>query len=278
MKFRIIISFLLMSILLYRLSDTQSAGDAHGRDSTGIDLTSELSFKSRKNIAQQRAEVPFGVGEHFLFSIEYGPIKAGTATLAIEDIELVDGHPCYNIRSEARSGRTFSLFFKVRDDVESYLDIFHLFTRRFTKKLQEGKYHAHQEIDFDHNKLIATYHNGKQYEIPPNVQDVLSAFYYARTLDLKVGDEIAIDSHADKKNYPLLVKVHRKETVTVPAGEFDCLVIEPVLRSAGIFEQKGTLTVWVTDNAVKMPVLMKSKVFVGSIAAKLRTYQLGVGQ
>jgi hypothetical protein len=63
--------------------------------------------------------------------------------------------------------------------------------------------------------------------------------------------------------------------VKVPAGEFYCVVVEPILQTPGIFEQKGSLTVWLTDDEKKMPVLMKSKVVVGSIVTELVSYQLG---
>ncbi|OQY28334.1 MAG: hypothetical protein B6244_07445 [Candidatus Cloacimonetes bacterium 4572_55] len=285
---RIIIGFLsLISLqICIALALSQSESDSlktNGQepDSTLVDSLMmepvELKIRQRKVEVIQPQSVPFGVGEYFLFSIEYGPIKAGTATLEIPKLELVEGFPCYQIHSLARSGKTFSLFFRVHDDVFSFMDTRKLFTRKFTKSLEEGKYRARQEINYDQQNHIATYHNGKQYELPPDVHDVLSAFYYTRCLDLEVGDEVEIETHADRKNYPLLVKALRRERVKVPAGEFDCLVLEPVLRSTGIFQQKGTLTVWLTDDKIKMPVLMKSKVFIGSINAKLRSYRLGVG-
>jgi len=69
--------------------------------------------------------------------------------------------------------------------------------------------------------------------------------------------------------------VHGRERVKVPAGEFDCLVVEPVLEGEGLFQHEGKLTIWMTDDARKMPVLMKTKVKVGSIDASLREYRSG---
>ena len=88
-------------------------------------------------------------------------------------------------------------------------------------------------------------------------------------MELTVGQSVFIENHADKKNYPLEIKVLRKERVKVPAGKFDCIVVEPVMRSAGVFSHKGKLTVWLTDDDVRIPVLMKSKVMIGSISAVL---------
>jgi hypothetical protein len=88
-------------------------------------------------------------------------------------------------------------------------------------------------------------------------------------MDLQVGRSVYIENHADKKNYPLEIRVLRRETVTVDAGRYDCLVVEPLMRTSGLFRQKGRLTVWLTDDERRIPVLMKSKVIIGSISAEL---------
>ena len=93
-------------------------------------------------------------------------------------------------------------------------------------------------------------------------------------LPLEVGQSIALANHTDGKNYPLIVKVHGRERVKVDAGEFDCLVVEPILRGPGVFTQKGRLMVWLTDDRRRMPVLMKSKVVIGHVAAVLKSYQV----
>jgi hypothetical protein len=98
--------------------------------------------------------------------------------------------------------------------------------------------------------------------------------YYVRTLPLSVGQSIAIANNTDGKNYPLLVKVLGEERVTVEAGTFDCLVVEPFLRYPGIFQQKGRVKIWVTNDRYKIPVLVKSKVIIGEVSAVLKEYKL----
>ena len=129
-------------------------------------------------------------------------------------------------------------------------------------------------IDFDQKKHLA-FADGDTIPIKEYVQDALSSLYYIRTISLEVGNSVFIEHHSDKKNYSLEVKVLRREKVKVPAGEFDCLVVEPMLRASGIFKHTGKLTVWLTNDKFKIPVLMKSKVAVGSIASKLKKYTLG---
>jgi hypothetical protein len=218
----------------------------------------------------------FGAGERLEFSVGYGMIKAGTAVMEIPEIVKLDGRRCYHIISTAQSNKVFSVFFKVDDKVESFMDMYGLYSLRYDKHIREGKFKAEASMVFDQGNHLAIYHSGKDtFQVPEYAQDVLSAFYFVRTQDLQVGKSIFVDNHTDRKTYSLEVKVLRKERVKVEAGEFDCLVVEPLLKTPGIFEQKGSLTVWLTDDEVKMPVLMKSKVFIGSISTELVSYKLG---
>lgn len=217
--------------------------------------------------------VGFGEGEKLVFSVQYGIVSAGDASLEIRNLAELDGSVCYRIVSNARTNDVFSVFFKVRDRFESYLDTTLLYSLRYEKHVREGKFKRDDVVDFDQRRHMAVY---KDREIPiaPRTQDVLSALYYIRTLPLEVGQSISVANHTDGKNYPLVIKVLREETVKVDAGTFDCIVVEPILRGPAIFTQKGRLTVWLTDDRYKMPVLMKSKVVIGSVAAVLKEYTL----
>jgi hypothetical protein len=217
--------------------------------------------------------VGFGVGERLVFTVQYGLVTAGEATLEIRNIASLEGRPCYRIVSDARSNDFFSKFFEVRDRYESYLDTTELYSLRYEKHIREGKFKRDEAVDFDQVSHRAKYKD-KVVPIAPRSQDVLSALYYVRTLPLKVGMSVALANHTDGKNYPLIVKVHGRERVKVDAGEFDCLVVEPILRGPGVFTQKGRLTVWVTDDRRRMPVLMKSKVIIGHVAAVLKSYRV----
>jgi hypothetical protein len=214
---------------------------------------------------------PFGVGESLSFEIKYGFISAGTAVIGIPAIVTVRGYPCYHIVSVAESNSFFSVFFTVRDVVESFMDVRELVPLRFEKRLREGDFRDHDLVVFDHDRSVAIYpeQDGRVVPIAEGAQDILTSLYYVRMLDLQVGRSVYITNHADKKNYPLEIKVLRKERVNVEAGRFDCLVVEPVMRTSGLFSHKGKLTIWLTDDERRVPVLMKSKVVIGSIVAEL---------
>jgi hypothetical protein len=216
----------------------------------------------------------FGIGEILDFDIGYGFINAGSATLEVSDLIEYNERPCYLVTSQANSNKFFSSFYRVEDKVESIIDATGLFSWHFEKKLREGGYQNDKAYSFDQLNHKAFY-EGDTIDVAHFVQDALSILYFARTQDLEVGKSIFIDNFTDGKMYPLEVRVIKRETVSVEAGKFDCLVIEPLLLSSGIFKHEGRLKVWLTDDRIKLPVLMKSKVLVGSITAELTDYKLG---
>lgn len=218
--------------------------------------------------------VAFGVGEKLNFEIKYGFISAGTASMEVSRLVEYQNRPCYQIVTTAQSNSFFSSFFRVDDRVESIVDALGIFSWRFEKELNEGKYHAFRMYEFDQRTNLV-YYGDDTISVPPFVQDPLSALYWIRTQELKAGNSVAMDNFADGRQTALEMRVLKKETITVKAGTFDCVVVEPLSNSVGVFKHDGRLKVWLTDDRLKMPVLMKSKVLVGSISAELTDFKLG---
>lgn len=218
--------------------------------------------------------VAFGVGEKLSFDVNYGFINAGSATMEVVRLIEFENRPCFQIVTKARSNSFFSNIFKVEDRVETIIDAVGLFTWRFEKNLREGKYRSDRQYTFDQRNNSVVY-KGDTIALEPFSQDALSALYYVRTQPLEPGTSLYIDNFIDGKKSRLEVRVHERETITVDAGTFDCIVVEPLTQSAGVFKHEGRLTVWLTDDRLRMPVLMKSKVFVGSISAELTDFELG---
>jgi hypothetical protein len=222
----------------------------------------------------------FGPGERLVFSVEYGIIKAGTATMSVTGPEEYEGLMAYRISASARSNPAFSAFFRVSDLNEALLDIVQMHTLRFYKCLEEGDYAHSEEVLFDQEAGTATYPEEEDpeeriCEIPPHALDVLSCLYYTRTLPLVVGETYTFECHTDNDNYPMEVNVLRQERIRVPAGTFDCVLVEPELRGEAVFAQQGQILVWLTDDESHMPVLMRSEIVIGEIACLLESYTKG---
>lgn len=222
----------------------------------------------------------FGPGERLEFSVEYGIIKAGTAVLAVTGPEQYEGLMAYRISATARSNPAFSTFFEVIDVNEALLDIVQFHTLYFSKNLSEGDFKYQEEVFFDQDAGMVYYPEETdsslmEMEIPPHALDVLSCLYFARTLPLEVGNTYYIDSHIDNENYPLEITVHERDHIRVPAGEFDCIMVQPTLQSQGLFDQQGEIWVWLTDDERHMPVLMRSAIVIGEIVCVLKDYSVG---
>jgi hypothetical protein len=220
--------------------------------------------------------VAFGPGEKLVFSIQYGLVTAGEATLEIDaNIKEREQRPTYHIVTNAASSPVFSKFFKVRDRVESFMDTLELRSVRFEKHLREGDYRKDLLLVFDQERHTVTIDGDRVCDVEPNVQDILSSLYFVRTLPLEPGRSVYLPNHDNGKNYPLEIRVEGRERVRVDAGTFDCIIVEPVLLGEAVFKQNGRVKVWMTDDVLHMPVLLKSKVFVGAIAGVLTRFELG---
>jgi hypothetical protein len=270
-------SHVVLILLLFGTLSVLFLVQARAEDQGGAPAQDDSQLAGFELVHLFPREVPFGEGEIFTYAIQYGLIYAGDATLEVRNVAVIDSVRAYHVISTARTSSAFDHVFKVRDRHDSFIDYDYLFSLSFEKHIREGKFKRDEKVVFDQRNHVAIYPD-KRVPIAPNTQDFLSALYYARTLPLEVGQAIAMANHTGGKNYPIYVKVLRRERVKVPAGEFDCLVVEPILQTTSIFENKGKLTIWITDDTVRMPVLLRSKVVIGAFEAVLKSYTLSTAE
>ncbi|MFO7447040.1 MAG: DUF3108 domain-containing protein [Ignavibacteriaceae bacterium] len=216
----------------------------------------------------------FTVGEKLTFDVKYGFVTAGTAIFHIPRIRKISGRDVYQIIFEVNTVPSFDWMYKVRDRYESYLDVEGLFPWRFEQHIREGGYSRDFSAFFDQRKGKAKTSEG-EYEIPKYVNDIVSAFFLARTFDyysMKKNDRINLKNFYKDKVYDLDVVYHGKETIDVPAGKFNCIVVEPLVQEGGLFKSEGNIMVWLSDDQLRIPVKVKTKVVIGSIDAELTSF------
>ena len=224
----------------------------------------------------------FGTGEDLTFSISWGVITGGYSTLSVQGIEKIGERLAYHIVEQAHSAGVVNTFYRVSDRNDAWIDTGSLTTVAYEKRIREGKYRIEEKVQMDqigHRYTLHSYRIDKNlYEdkagtLTPNILDVLGSLYFVRTLPLHVGDTYTMDVFSDGKIWPLVLKVKKRQRVKVPAGKFDCFVVEPLLREPGVFVSKGKkLEVWMTEDERHMPVLMRSEVFIGHVSAHLISY------
>jgi len=231
-------------------------------------------------VVQTKTSAPWS-GEELKYGVYYAFVKAGTAYIKNRGLSTLNGRKAYLIQTTAFSAPVIDSVFKVRDINYSWIDAENFYSLGYTQSLREGNYVRDEWITFDpaNKRYYGEVQKKKgprtitgEMDIP--VLDILSALYFVRAQDLQVGKDIVFDIINREEQYPLIVKVLKKETVKISAGKFRCVVVEPQFRGEGIFVSKGkSLKVWLTDDEYKMPIKMESEVFIGSVSAELLEYK-----
>lgn len=228
--------------------------------------------KLENNAFQPNEELKYKV---YYESLLTGKVNAGTATLQVKTTKRrFDNREVFHIIGIGKSNITFDFFFKVRDRYESYVDIESLVPHLFIRRTREGGYVKNDEVIFDHRNHTAT-STKKTKAITPYIQDIISASYYARTLSadtMKEGDNISVNFFLDDSAYISVIQFLGKQVVETELGIFRCLAFRPMVATGEVFSNPYPMTLWVTDDENKLPVLGKSEVIVGSVKMELIKY------
>jgi hypothetical protein len=166
------------------------------------------------------------------------------------------------------------MFMKVDDRFESYIDKEAFLPWKFIRRTHEGSYVKHDDVFFDYEKMTATSRQMAR-SIPEDLQDMVSAFYYMRTFDYdtaEAGDEYHIKFYLDDSLYNSRIVFLGREVVKTDAGVFPCLKFMPQVALGEVFTESYPMTLWVSDDRNKIPILGKSGVYVGSITLELVEY------
>jgi hypothetical protein len=217
----------------------------------------------------------FTFGEKLKYRLHYGPLDAGNCEFVVADEAVeVNNRKSFHIKVSGKSTGMVDAMFKVRDEYESYVDEEAIIPWKCIKKVREGKYKDSDFIIFDQKNGVATSKRGKV-DIQEQTQDIVSAIYFARTTNMsnaKIGDVFPVNFYMDAENYQLRFKFVKRETIKTDAGTFKALVIKPQLLKGRVFKDEEALTLWVSDDENKIPLMVESDIFVGSVKAELTNY------
>lgn len=264
MKFSILILLLIPVLLL--------ASDSVFTDYRSVDNTS------------------FFRGEVLEYKVHYGFVNAAVAKMTISDEAIdIQGRRCYKIEVFGRSVGMFDLFLRIRDTWGTYLDSASIITHKFYRKIEEGRYRKHEIVDFDqanHQAKVHTFDNKKQawrptevFQTPPNVQDLVSGYYYLRTIDfkrLKKGDIITVDAFFDDEVYDFKIRFDGRAELKTKLGKIRSLVLTPIMPNNKLFDGENSITMWISDDNNKVPLKIKAEMFVGAVEIDITNFKKGV--
>jgi hypothetical protein len=215
----------------------------------------------------------FRPGEKLTYRLHYGIINAGEAVLEVKpDVLTINGRQIYHIVGTGYTTGSTDWFFKVRDRYETYLDKDALLPWYFVRRVEEGGYKFSQDYSFNHFTKKVDIGNNQKYDIPGDVQDMVSAFYAARNMDLsraQTGDVMSMICFMDKELWPMKIKLIGRETIATDIGEIRCLKFRPIVQRGRVFKQEEDMTVWISDDANHLPVRAQADILVGSIKMDL---------
>ncbi|MFI5135018.1 MAG: DUF3108 domain-containing protein [Chitinophagales bacterium] len=216
-------------------------------------------------------------GEKITYKVVYNWnslwLNAGEVTFTVND-GVFGANKVYHVVGEGTSYKSYDWFYKVRDTYESYIDQETMLPLKFVRNVNEGGFTIYNNVTFEHdqNKAISTH---GEFKVPDCVQDVLSAVYYSRNIDFnkyKINDTIPLNLFLDDSIYHVYIRYLGKEILKTQIGEFNCIKFKPLLINGTIFRGGEKMTVWVTDDDNKIPVLVESPIVVGFIRAELYKY------
>jgi hypothetical protein len=235
---------------------------------------SAQDLRKIQNTAFQRGEkITYRV---FYDSFLTGNVNAGEATLEImKDNQVIGGRNTMNIVGLGRTRGAFNLFFKVVNRYETYIDEDAIIPHLFIRRIQEGGYKKNQNVMFNQRENLAI-SNTATTKVIPNIQDLISAFYYMRTLDFthaRVGDFYDVSFFLDDSVYVSRVVFDGREEITTRSGKFKTLRFKPQVLAGDVFAQPYPMTLWISDDKNKIPVLAQSGIIVGSVKMELVDYK-----
>jgi hypothetical protein len=235
-------------------------------------------------LSQAKSEYAFSPGEKLVYRVFYSSAiidaTAGEAVLTITETDSIDpasgdSVAMYKILGTGSSKGLFDLFFTVRDTFESYIDKKSLLPYYFVRKTYEGNYVRKDFVAFNRDSLIAKT-SRKVIDIPQNVFDLMSAFYYMRQIDVDdYGDDsmYLVNFYLDDSVYYSAIKFVGRDTLKTKQGLIPTLKIAPMMATGEVFAKKYPMYLWVSDDKNHIPVLASSEVIVGSVKMELKSYK-----
>jgi hypothetical protein len=253
-----------------------SAGSAFALTSQ-TDTTARGATAAVESAKPARGSTPFRVGERAEYRVGYGVFRSvGTGSMEIAGIDTVRGHPTYHTKFRLRGGIPGA---RVNNTFESWLDVRGLFSRRFEQDTHEVRFKRRRTREFYPEERRWSGHTNDREEsgeLPTSAPlDDTSFLYFVRTLDLEPGKEYEFHNYWNPEGNPVRIQVLRRETVRVPAGRFETVVLQPLIRTSGMFSEGGEAEVYISDDDARILVMLRARVSFGSLRLELQEYVPG---
>lgn len=237
--------------------------------------------------SRRKGKGPFYPGEYHKFSLTYFGVEAGTLDLWVMPYKYIKGRKVYHIQGHGKSTSVFSLFYRVNDTGDSFMDYEGLFSHKFHMRLDETlQQHELIELYDQENRKVHYWqqriHKRKGFklhqftgDIYEFTQDAITAAFFLRTFDLEVGKEYSYPVVSNGKSWTVKAMVVRKEELITDAGTFQAFVVKPETQFEGVLQKSGDVFFWISADEHKSFLKIDAKVKIGSVIAYLKELRHG---
>ncbi|WP_128544846.1 DUF3108 domain-containing protein [Larkinella soli] len=237
-----------------------------------VALTPEHTYRRVVNTS-------FGAGEHLEYKVHYGIINAAEAVVDVAPtVYKVNERPCYRVNVYGRTVGAFDLVTRIRDTWRSYIDTTAILPQKFFSHIEEGNHRKEESITFYHHNNTVHSEEKKEkevFKVPDNVHDVISGYYYLRTIDfnrLNIGQIVEVPAFFDDEIYNMRVRYRGKDVVKTKFGSINVIKLNPIMPENKLFKGEDAIRIWVSDDANKIPVKVEVELWVGSMEMDLKKH------
>ncbi len=209
------------------------------------------------------------IGERLEYDAKFSFINIGTMTLEVKDTLRYNDVLCYDIISILKSASGLRWLFSIDDTLEVYTSCDDLIPYFCRERINESGYLRVNDLFFDHDSNYVSYDGSERIAIEDGTRDLLSFWYYLRSIPMEEGDKISIDVHSSKENHKIECFVRERERVKTKAGEYEAIRVEPQTEGKGIFGAGGGMEIWYSEPD-RLPVQIRASMKVGSVLFRLK--------
>lgn len=232
----------------------------------------ELLIRDSLTVMGGRAgPAPRWIGEQLRYKIKYGIFGVGEGSIGVPRIDTIDGWTTYVAEMSIKGGIPGA---RIDQRIYSWIDTEKLFSRRFVKDEEDRP----REYDFHAEERLVhqIQHKDTTWTIPTSEPlDDLSLVFLARTLPLEVGQTYTFDRYFKEKENPIILKVLRRDRREVGAGEFNTIVVQPIIPESDLYSEGGNAEIHLTDDERRMVVYMKVDFYLLNLTLHLEEFQEG---
>ncbi len=244
-----------------------------------------LSFCFTLN-TQAEENPAFKPGEKLEYNMYYNLgfiwIQAARVKFEVKDV-VYNKEPAYKLAMTGETAKTFSVFY-FKDTTLTYIDKETILPYYAYQASHESKYYSRDKYYFNKDtsdwKVIVETQTSKKHkldtiETTKPFYDLLTTLYKLRSTDvsnLQKDQKLPMPMIFNDGTYDLYLRYVGKETIKLKNGKkYNCLKMKPLLAEGKVFEKGEGMTIWISDDKNHIPMMIESKLKIGSIKASLHS-------